>query len=289
MSIIRIHKQKNFSIISNIPLNDPKLSMKARGIWATLLSKPDDWQVYVSQLVKTCKDGKASIYSGLKELKDAGYLEHVFIRDDGGKMIRGEYIVHEEPIEVKTPVNIAPKPYTENRDTVNRNTDNQQLLKINNKLKTDDDKTGPLPSPVPAPQENEESPSSSFSEIQVLSIIATLMAFVPEQHRKPAVKNTVEKALKFHSEDYILAAIAYTVANSNGNTVQKFKAYLGKCIDNGWAEGWEPDQGNQIDKEATKERFRRISDKDLKFLAGDGTGNLWAVEELKHRGLWPSD
>ena len=115
------------------------------------------------------------------------------------------------------------------------------------------------------------------------------MAFVPEQHRKPAVKNTVKKALKFHSEDYIRAAIAYTVANSNGNTVQKFKANLGKCIDNGWAEGWEPNQGNQIDKEATRERFRRMSDKDLKFLAGDGTGNLWAVEELKHRGLWPSD
>jgi hypothetical protein len=277
MSIIKIRKQKNFSIISNIPLNDKSISFKAKGIWAYLMSKPEDWEVRVSNLINTSTEGRDAIYSGIKELVEAGYMNKIQHRDESGKMTGIEYQVFEDP------VNRISKPLTENPEADNPDSDNRTQLKTDNKIKTDDDKTGP------PPQENEESPSSSFSEIQLLSIIATLMAFVPEQHRKPAVKNTVKKALKFHSEDYIRAAIAYTVANSNGNTVQKFKAYLGKCIDNGWAEGWEPDQGNQIDKEATKERFRRMSDKDLKFLAGDGTGNLWAVEELKHRGLWPSD
>ena len=276
MSIIKIRKQKNFSIISNIPLNDKSISFKAKGIWAYLMSKPEDWEVRVSNLINTSTEGRDAIYSGIKELVEAGYMNKIQHRDESGKMTGIEYQVFEDP------VNRISKPLTENPEADNPDSDNRTQLKTDNKIKTDDDKTGP------APQENEESPSS-FSEIQLLSIIATLMAFVPEQHRKPAVKNTVKKALKFHSEDYIRAAIAYTVANSNGNTVQKFKAYLGKCIDNGWAEGWEPNQGNQIDKEATKERFRRMSDKDLKFLAGDGTGNLWAVEELKHRGLWPSD
>lgn len=283
MSIIKIRKQKNFSIISNIPLNDKSISFKAKGIWAYLMSKPEDWEVRVSNLINTSTEGRDAIYSGIKELVEAGYMNKIQHRDESGKMTGIEYQVFEDP------VNRISKPLTENPEADNPDSDNRTQLKTDNKIKTDDDKTGPPPPPVPAPQENEESPSSSFSEIQLLSIIATLMAFVPEQHRKPAVKNTVKKALKFHSEDYIRAAIAYTVANSNGNTVQKFKAYLGKCIDNGWAEGWEPNQGNQIDKEATKERFRRMSDKDLKFLAGDGTGNLWAVEELKHRGLWPSD
>lgn len=276
MSIIKIRKQKNFSIISNIPLNDKSISFKAKGIWAYLMSKPEDWEVRVSNLINTSTEGRDAIYSGIKELVEAGYMNKIQHRDESGKMTGIEYQVFEDP------VNRISKPLTENPEADNPDSDNRTQLKTDNKIKTDDDKTGP------PPQENEESPSS-FSEIQLLSIIATLMAFVPEQHRKSAVKNTVKKALKFHSEDYIRAAIAYTVANSNGNTVQKFKAYLGKCIDNGWAEGWEPDQGNQIDKEATKERFRRMSDKDLKFLAGDGTGNLWAVEELKHRGLWPSD
>lgn len=276
MSIIKIRKQKNFSIISNIPLNDKSISFKAKGIWAYLMSKPEDWEVRVSNLINTSTEGRDAIYSGIKELVEAGYMNKIQHRDESGKMTGIEYQVFEDR------VNRISKPLTENPEADNPDSDNRTQLKTDNKIKTDDDKT------EPAPQENEESPSS-FSEIQLLSIIATLMTFVPEQHRKPAVKNTVKKALKFHSEDYIRAAIAYTVANSNGNTVQKFKAYLGKCIDNGWAEGWEPNQGNQIDKEATKERFRRMSDKDLKFLAGDGTGNLWAVEELKHRGLWPSD
>ena len=277
MSIIKIRKQKNFSIISNIPLNDKSISFKAKGIWAYLMSKPEDWEVRVSNLINTSTEGRDAIYSGIKELVEAGYMNKIQHRDESGKMTGIEYQVFEDP------VNRISKPLTENPEADNPDSDNRTQLKTDNKIKTDDDKTGP------PPQENEENPSSSFSEIQLLSIIATLMAFVPEQHRKPAVKNTVKKALKFHSEDYIRAAIAYTVANSNGNTVQKFKAYLVKCIDNGWAEGWEPNQGNQIDKEATRERFRRMSDKDLKFLAGDGTGNLWAVEELKHRGLWPSD
>lgn len=284
MSIIRITKQKNFSIISNQPLNDPNLSMKARGIWATLLSKPDDWTVYVYQLVKTCKDGKTSIYSGLKELKEAGYLEHVFIRDEGGKMVRGEYIVHEEPIDVETTVKPESEPYTENRDTVNRNTDNRPLLKTNNKLKTDDDVQIQLPEPN-SMQEPEKNPSSSFSKSELITVLATLMALIPKQHQKPSIEKTIERGLKAYSEDYIQAAITYTITNSNGGTWQKFKAYLGKCIDNGWADGWEPDsdQGDQIDKEAIQEKFRKIPDNDLKVFAE--TGNVWAIEELECRKL----
>lgn len=72
--------------LKKIALNDPKLSMKARNIWATLLSKPDDW----------------TIYAGLKELKDAGYIEHVFTRENG-KFAKGEYILHEEPVTIDKP------------------------------------------------------------------------------------------------------------------------------------------------------------------------------------------
>lgn len=260
--------------------------MKARGIWATLLSKPDDWTVYVSQLVKTCKDGKASIYSGLKELKDAGYLEHIFIRDDGGKMVRGEYIVHEEPIEVKPPTNTESEPYTENRNTVNQDTDNRPLLKTKDKLKTDDDKQTPVPpptNPTPVTQEPEKDPSPSYSESQLITILATLTALVPEQHLKPSVKKTIGRGLSAHREDYIKTAILYTIAHSNGGTWQKFKAYLGKCIDNGWADGWEPEQVAEIDKTVIRERFQKMQDKDLKTFAE--TGNVWAVEELKRRNL----
>lgn len=256
MSIIRIHKQKNFSIISNIALNDPKLSMKARGIWATLLSKPDDWTIYVSQLVKTCCDGKTSIYAGLKELKDAGYIEHVFIRENG-KFAKGEYILHEEPVTIdktdKRPVNT---PYTENLNTVNPNTVNQQLLKTDLKLKTDDNKRKEQPpkqDPSPAPQTTEQ-PSSSLPSIQLTALISALFALIPEQYQQPALKATFRNVLKENTEIYIKQAIAYTIAHSTGQTKAKFKAYLGKCLDNGWADGYEPDT-KQPDYQEKQARF----------------------------------
>lgn len=285
MSIIKIHKQKNFTTISNRPLNDPNLSMKARGIWATLLSKPDDWQVYVSQLVKTCKDGKASIYSGLKELKEAGYIEHVFIRDEAGKMIRGEYIVYEDPIDVKTPVDSEPEPYTENRDTVNRDTENPPLLNTDVKINTDDDKTAPPQDQTEAVvQESKKRPSSpSFSENETIKILTTLMTLVPEQFQKPSVEKTIGRGLNAHSEDYVKLAILYTITHSNGGTWQKFKAYLGKCIDSAWHDGWEPDtdETSRLDLEAVKAKFKQIPVKSLRQLAD--VGNQQAIEELERR------
>jgi len=255
--------------------------MKARGIWATLLSKPDDWQVYVSQLVKTCRDGKASIYSGLKELKEAGYLEHVFVRDDGGKMMRGEYIVHEEPIEVKPPVNTEPEPYTENRNTVNRDTENPPLLKTKDKLKTDDDKTAtPQDQTEPVDQEPKKNSSPSFSENEKIKILAGLYSLIPEHLLKQSVKRTIEKALTTHSMEYVKNAILYTNAGSNGDTWQKYKAYLGKCIENNWHDGWTPDQG-QVDQTAIVNEFRKMQDNVLQLMAD--AGNKFAVDELDSR------
>lgn len=134
-------------------------------------------------------------------------------------------------------------------------------------------------SQVPAPQENEGSPSSSLSESELISIIAGLMLLIPEKHRKPSVENTVKKALKSHSEDYIRAAIAYTVANSNGNTVQKFKAYLGKTIENHWHEGFQPDKAP--DNSLIKKEFENMPENVLRMLAS--AGNHFAAEELKKR------
>lgn len=279
MSIIRVQKNSNYSVISNVHINDGRLSWKATSILTYLLSKPNDWTVYVNQLAKAKKDGIKAVYSGIRELKEFGYIEHKFVHGEDGKIIHGEYVVREEPMAVETTVKPESLPYTQKGDTVKSNADNGTLLKTNNKINTDDDKTGPPPPTVTEPKEKEESPSSSFSEIQLLSIIATLMAFVPEQHRKPAVKKTVEKALKFHSEDYVMSAIAYSVANSNGGTTQKFRAYLGKTIEHGWADGWEPDKAP--DQSAIKKEFSYMPDAVLRMLSS--AGNQFAMAELKTR------
>ncbi|MBO5459690.1 MAG: hypothetical protein J5981_05515, partial [Lachnospira sp.] len=76
--IIRIKKRpSNFVMMDKTFLEDNRLSFKAKGILAYLLSKPDNWKVIVQDLVKYSTDGKASVYTGLKELKEYGYYEKI--------------------------------------------------------------------------------------------------------------------------------------------------------------------------------------------------------------------
>jgi ABC-type lipopolysaccharide export system ATPase subunit len=69
--IIRIQKKRNnFVMLDKGFLDDPRLSFKAKGILAYLLSKPDNWKVIVKDLINHSQDGKKAVYSGLRELKN---------------------------------------------------------------------------------------------------------------------------------------------------------------------------------------------------------------------------
>jgi len=161
-------------------------------------------------------------------------------------------------------------------------------LSINTETTNKDYDDVPVPAPPgPDPMQEEKKPSSSFSQDDFIKTIAVLMTLVPEQYNKPSVEKTIEKGLKAHPEDYIRLAILYTVSQSNGGTWQKFKAFLGKCIDGGWADGWEPDQGGQADSEARKQTFlesrRGMPDSILKADAANGC--MVSAQVLKERGV----
>jgi hypothetical protein len=71
-------KTTNFTQISNEVLLDERLSFKARGILALLLSRPKNWKIYIDEIVERSDlDGKHSVRTGFKELKEFGYLELV--------------------------------------------------------------------------------------------------------------------------------------------------------------------------------------------------------------------
>jgi hypothetical protein len=84
--IIRVVKDGNFSVVSNIPLNDSRLSWEARGVMAYLLTKPDTWIVRREDLIKQGPAGEAKIRKVLKELRDCGYLVRELVRRDDGKI-----------------------------------------------------------------------------------------------------------------------------------------------------------------------------------------------------------
>lgn len=102
--VIRVQKRKNnFVMMDKTFLEDTRLSYKAKGILAYLLSKPDNWKVIVGNLVNYSTDGKAAVYAGLKELKECGYYEKKPIRnDDGTRITRWESTVYEFPVSLLT-------------------------------------------------------------------------------------------------------------------------------------------------------------------------------------------
>lgn len=65
----------NFAQIHNAALADGRLSFKARGILAYLLSRPPGWRTSAERLAKSGIDGERAVKSGLKELEACGYLK----------------------------------------------------------------------------------------------------------------------------------------------------------------------------------------------------------------------
>lgn len=126
MAIIRQRREKNYSIISNDILNDQRLSFKARGLLAYMLSKPDDWKFYTEELVKhSDKDGISAIKAALNEMENMGYLKRVQKRAEKGKFGSQDWIISDKPT-VSPQVGFPPadKPSAEKPLA-----DNQQLLR----------------------------------------------------------------------------------------------------------------------------------------------------------------
>ena len=108
MGIFRVKKDNNYSVINNTGLKDKRLSWKAKGILAYILTLPDDWVFYREELSQHAKDGINSLRSGMQELKEYGYIQRFPIRDEKNKIVRWETIIYEIPMDDFPPVETPP-------------------------------------------------------------------------------------------------------------------------------------------------------------------------------------
>lgn len=99
MAVFRVEKTKDFTIMSNHHLRNPKLSLKAKGLLSLMLSLPEDWDYTTKGLAQICKEGVDSIGTALKELERYGYLTRRRLRCENGQLGDIEYTIHETPAE----------------------------------------------------------------------------------------------------------------------------------------------------------------------------------------------
>ena len=99
MAIIRAKREHNYTVINNKVYDKNQLSWQAMGLLGYLLTKPDNWQVMVAELVNVTKDtkkptGREGVYNIINELKEKGFIS-VRKNSDGST----DYTVHDEPIQ----------------------------------------------------------------------------------------------------------------------------------------------------------------------------------------------
>lgn len=136
MSIIRVHKTANFTVMSNTHFKEKKMSLKAKGLLSLMLSLPDDWNYSVSGLVTLSKDGKDSVMSALGELETFGYLCRIRTINERGQFSGIEYNIFEQP---QTEKPLAEKQHEEKPILAKANAENHPQLNTN-KLNTNNNK-----------------------------------------------------------------------------------------------------------------------------------------------------
>ena len=74
----------SFTQVSNIVLNDPNLSLRAKGLYAYLFSKPDGWEFHPDIIAKDLQESIKTIRATTRELIDCGYIDRTQ-SNQGGK------------------------------------------------------------------------------------------------------------------------------------------------------------------------------------------------------------
>ena len=72
MSVFRIEKNKNYTVMSNYHLRDKNLSLKAKGLLSQMLFLPEDWDYTLRGLAAINKESVDAIRTAVLELEQAG-------------------------------------------------------------------------------------------------------------------------------------------------------------------------------------------------------------------------
>lgn len=73
-SMVRSGRRESFTVLYNSMITDKRLSLKAKGLFAVMMSRPEGWEFTVSGLAAFTGAGKDAIRNTLSELETVGYL-----------------------------------------------------------------------------------------------------------------------------------------------------------------------------------------------------------------------
>ncbi len=218
----KLHITSTYGVVPNHLLRDKKLSLKSKGLFAYLQSKPDQWNFSVERISGETKDGVESVRSGIKELENAGFLTRKAVKGEGSTFEGYDYILSENPS--------ADKPSTDELSSENRHTYSKKEYSKKDNSKNDSYISTPQVSPPGGASQSDAtlkkvSPKSlavknpapvTASHDDIVLALASVEPIFPAEFknkdRKPyqikATRTAVASAIAAHGLDVVIKTAA---------------------------------------------------------------------------------
>jgi len=135
MNKIKLERNKNYTTISNVISKDKRVGLAERGLFLTIMSLPDNWNLTIAGLEEILLESKDKISKTINNLIRLGYCERVQVKNKNNHFKGYDYTFYENPKNIENPNPILPKtenPYPENPDTENPKQLSKQELNNNN-------------------------------------------------------------------------------------------------------------------------------------------------------------
>lgn len=164
-----------FVQLCNSALQDKRLSYRARGLMACVLSYPADWRVTSETLAEQATEGRNAIRTALKELEDCGYLTRTKTHNGNGKWL-WTWVITDDPSPQKPSADSRSMvPPAETQETAGETVDRET--------------TGGFPGDTPKTisQDERKIPPSSVVDTAEVARSARAIREEEELQQKPAI------------------------------------------------------------------------------------------------------
>lgn len=126
---VKKSRKDKFTILDNTCIRDTTLSWKSKGVHTYLMSLPEDWKIFITEIVNHSSDGKAALYSAIQELEKHGYVRKIQNRRNDGCFGNIVYYVFEKPESTTNDIPLTDFPHTDYPDTENQTQLNTDIQK----------------------------------------------------------------------------------------------------------------------------------------------------------------
>jgi len=79
-------------------IHDPDISWKAKGLLCKILVLGEEWELNISELIRSSKDGRVIVSSSIKELELSGYLQRAPRKGDHGMFVGWKWSAADTPV-----------------------------------------------------------------------------------------------------------------------------------------------------------------------------------------------